>query len=259
MAIINLYKPLGWTPLRAMEQLRVVHPELKDSKMVYAGRLDPMAEGVLVVLTDEDRFDHQKLLDAEKEYEATFLFGYQTDTYDVLGIASKGSGEQGELRGLKESLGELRGIHKFPFPAYSAYRVKGKPLHWWAQMGRLDEIQIPIKEMEVLGVSNVRIEKRNSDDVLEDILRRIKFVHGEFRQDKILKQWPQVLEKEQELTTVSLTLEVRSGTYIRSLAHELGQKLGCGGVLLGLKRTSVGDYKIEDSVLLNRTSENDIK
>ena len=51
MSIINLYKPAGWTPLAAMEALRAVTPALAGEPMVYAGRLDPMAEGVLLVLT----------------------------------------------------------------------------------------------------------------------------------------------------------------------------------------------------------------
>src|SRR3989344_2297636 len=84
--IFELYKKEGQTPLEAMEEFRKENLEYKDQKMTYAGRLDPMAEGVLLILTGDDCKEKQKYLGLNKEYEFEILWGFQTDTYDILGL-----------------------------------------------------------------------------------------------------------------------------------------------------------------------------
>lgn len=248
MAILNLNKPPGWTPLQALERLRVLNPDLKDESMVYAGRLDPMAEGVLVVLSGDDRYRKDEFLNLDKTYKATFLFGFETDSYDALGLANK-VGDP-DVISIENELRNLKGLHPLPFPSYSSYKIKGKPLHVWTREGRLDEIEIPIKKMGVLEVRDIKITTLKSRDVLQEITDRIGIVKGNFRQDEIAERWNEILKENLELTIASLTLKVTSGTYIRSLAQELGQKLGCGAILLNLKRTKVGELNESDSIIL---------
>ena len=87
----NLYlqKKKGETPLACMERFRAENPEYFDIPMTYAGRLDPIATGDLLVLTGEECKKKDEYLGLDKEYEATVLLGFQTDSYDVLGIPSK--------------------------------------------------------------------------------------------------------------------------------------------------------------------------
>lgn len=240
MSILNIYKKLGQTPFEALNELRESNSEFKDSKMVYAGRLDPMAEGVLIVLTDEDRFKLDGYLGFEKIYQATFLFGAETDTYDTLGLVKNIRNNLiADKQIITEHLKNLIGVHMLPFPAYSSYKVKGQPLHMWAREGRLHEIEIPIKEMEVLAVSDVNISTKNAEELMAQIEQNILKVTGNFRQKVIVQKWREVLQNDEQFLVASLTLHVTSGTYIRSLAHEIGQKLGSGAVLLELKRTQV--------------------
>src|SRR3989344_2750066 len=83
--IHNLYKHRGETPLERIHRFRAEKPKFKDQKFTYLGRLDPMAEGVLLVASGEDVKKKDEFLGLDKEYEFTILFGFATDTYDVLG------------------------------------------------------------------------------------------------------------------------------------------------------------------------------
>src|SRR4051812_15345092 len=84
-AIILLNKPLSFTPLQATLKFKQAFPEYADQKIAYAGRLDPMAEGLLLLLIGNEtkkRKDYEAL---SKTYEFSILLGISTDTYDLLG------------------------------------------------------------------------------------------------------------------------------------------------------------------------------
>lgn len=249
MAILSVYKPIGWTPLQCIDQLRILRDEYKNSPVTYAGRLDPMAEGLLLLLTDEDRYQKDTYQKLGKTYEATILLGVETDSLDTLGIPQKITPIDGDIK--PDQITQiLKGSHQLPFPNYSSYKVQGKPLHWWTQHKRLDEIEIPIKNMRVLDLNTIRIQDLTSTELLEQITHNIDFVKGDFRQKEISESWKQLLQKPQPFTTVSLTLSVSSGTYIRSLAHMLGKQLGSNGCLLSLKRTHVGNFNLSNTQTL---------
>jgi tRNA pseudouridine55 synthase len=244
MAILTVYKPIGWTPLQCIDQLRELYVEYKNSPITYAGRLDPMAEGLLLLLTDEDRYkkdEHQKL---DKSYEATILLGIETDSLDTLGIPMKNTKNVCQIE-TDRIMPLLEGTHELPFPNYSSYKVQGKPLHWWTQNNRINEIEIPIQNMQVLEVNNIRIQEVTASELLDQITSTIKKVSGNFRQEQIINSWQQRLNEPHTFTTISLTLSVTSGTYIRSLADMLGKQLGTGACLLSLKRTTVGAYGLK--------------
>src|SRR5579871_234239 len=83
--ILNLYKPIGKTPLEVIREFQIQNPEYQNVKLGYAGRLDPMAEGVLLVLVGEENKKRKEYERLKKEYEFTVLFGIETDSYDALG------------------------------------------------------------------------------------------------------------------------------------------------------------------------------
>ena len=250
MPIFSLYKPMGWTPLETIKALKTIRPDLKETPMTYAGRLDPMAEGVLIVLSGEDRFHRDNYLTYDKIYRATFLLGFCSDSLDILGRIEKTSNNF-DIDKILQQIKKLQGTHLLPFPIYSSYKVQGKPLHWWAQQNRLQEITIPEKEMAVIHVREEKIERKESCEILTTILHRIRNVKGDFRQEEIKKDWEEMLASEQKLIITSVTFEVTSGTYIRSLAQKLGEDLGCGALLLHLERIQVGPYKKEGSVRIS--------
>ncbi|MBP6060753.1 MAG: hypothetical protein KA515_01980, partial [Candidatus Pacebacteria bacterium] len=83
--IVVVDKREGETPLSALERFRAKNKGYKDLPITYAGRLDPMASGVLVLLAGEKTKEKDKYLFLDKEYEFEVLFGFATDTYDILG------------------------------------------------------------------------------------------------------------------------------------------------------------------------------
>src|SRR3989344_5566750 len=84
--VISLYKPVGKTPLQCIRAFQSKFPEYKNVTLSYAGRLDPMAEGLLLILVAAENEKRSIYQDMDKTYDFTVLFGITTDSYDLLGI-----------------------------------------------------------------------------------------------------------------------------------------------------------------------------
>lgn len=253
--IVTVDKPAGWTPLEAMDALRDRTPELAGERMVYAGRLDPMAEGALLVLTGADRFDLPAHLRHDKEYRATFLFGVHSDTFDGLGRLGPACppAAAGCCLAAVES---LVGVHALPLPAWCAYKVRGasagpahkngrRPLHAWANEGRLGEIELPVREMAVLAVGAADVVATRASEQSDDVCARIRRVRGTFRQPDAVADWARLADGDPPLVLVHANITVSSGTFVRALANAVGDQLGCGALLYALRRTRVGPYSLE--------------
>lgn len=248
--VLNIYKKAGETPLEAINRLRSTNPEYQNVKITYAGRLDPLAEGVLILLVGDAIYEKEKYLKMDKEYEAEIVFGLQTDTYDILGLSRRNKKiENLKKEKLAESLKVFIGANKMPFPPYSSYRIKGKPLFEWAREGKIKEMKIPEKERYIYEIKITRLKKIDSKNLFTQINKKIKKVKGDFRQEKILKQWEKILKNnaDTEFQSAKIKINCSSGTYIRSVTHKLGQDLKFGAVLFGLKRTKAGDFEIKNS------------
>ncbi|MSU45079.1 MAG: hypothetical protein EXS47_00380 [Candidatus Zambryskibacteria bacterium] len=86
-----LYKNLGETPNERILRFKKDNPEYAEVSMTYAGRLDPMAEGLLLVVSGDEIKEKQKYQNLNKAYEVQVLWGFETDTLDVLGVVSENS------------------------------------------------------------------------------------------------------------------------------------------------------------------------
>ena len=244
--MITIYKRAGETPLEALNRLRALKPELKDEALSYAGRLDPMADGVLLVLVGEENKQREKYLNQNKEYEATMLLGVETDTYDILGkvielvnIHETNISVEEIADCLKDFVGEIDQA----YPPYSSQPVNGKPLFEWAREGKLNEIIIPTKKVSIESIRVRDMQKIHSQELLKIILDKIHLVNPEhdFRQKEISSIWQDVLSNlHQDFITAKITVKCSSGTYIRSLIHEAGKKLNTNAIALSITRTKIG-------------------
>lgn len=252
MSVFSINKYLGETPLQALDRLRIERPEYKDSKLTYAGRLDPMAEGLLLVLANEDTSRREEFLGLDKEYEFDVLWGVETDTYDTLGkiVASKIPAVF-DKEDFRETLEKYQGIYDQPYPPFSSQPVQGKPLFQWAREGRLSEIEIPHKEIDIKKLEHVADRRIITADVCEQILGNIALVKGDFRQEEITADWEAFFAKHPSVifTYSTFRATVTSGAYMRGLAHTFGKELGCGAVALRIVRTRVGKYCIDQKLL----------
>jgi tRNA pseudouridine55 synthase len=254
MSFFLLHKPVGLSPLQAIQLAREQYPQYATARLGAAGRLDPMAEGLLLIMVDEDNKRQGHYLGLDKTYEVEMLLGISTDSYDALGLPFQQARmvEPLEPDILESALNKFRGPIDQAYPPYSAVRVQGKPLYWWARQGRLDEIDIPIAQRHIFELS--LLSSRLSDFVLLSnfIFERINLVQGNFRQDMIKKSWRELMAQSsnQSLQIVTLRISCSSGTYVRSLVHEIGQHLGVGATTLSIKRTAIGEYQLDNALPL---------
>ena len=215
--ILNIYKPKNWTSFDVVAKARGV---LKVKKAGHAGTLDPLAEGVLIVLTNDDTKKQAKFMEMEKEYVAEIALGAVSPTYDLEMLPALTATPESEkiFKEIEKVLPIFIGDIEQIIPSYSAKKIKGKAMYKLARQGK----EIPEQR------KNVTI---SSIDVLEEKIRDLDTDRG-------VKALP----------CVKLKIKCSSGTFVRSLAHELGEKLGTGGVLVSLVRSAVGSYKVENSV-----------
>ncbi len=235
--IINLYKPVGMTPLEAVKLFKEKNKDYAGLKIGYAGRLDPMAEGVLLLLIGEENKKINKYFKLDKEYKAKILFGFVSDTYDILGIAKKS--DFIGVDKVKDLLKNFKGYYEQEFPAFSSYKIKGKSLFYYALNNKLSEIKIPRNRVKIKKIKINSFKEVGSKKLLGEILKKISLVKGNFRQKEIKKIWKKLLFKNKKYVFVDFNVKCSSGTYVRSIANDLG------GVLFNLVRIRVGDFELE--------------
>lgn len=246
--IILINKKEGETPLEALEVFRKKNSEYKDRekiRMTYAGRLDPMARGLMIVLSGDETHNKDKYLKLGKEYEFEILFGFATDTYDILGKVVASKHFQIDKRDLekliKRDLKQFTGKFIQRYPVYSSKTVKGKQLFEYARAG--EDVELPQREVQVSNLKFLKLRKINSKKLLQNIEKRVKKVKGDFRQKEILKIWQKDLAKNPSSFFIgSFKIKCSSGTYVRGIANSLGENMGIPALALFIKRTKIGNY-----------------
>ena len=276
---------MGETPLSALSRLREEQPEYPYLPLTYAGRLDPLAEGLLIILAGDECMKKDEYTMLPKEYEVKVLFGFATDTYDVLGLIDDLEMKRRDivpetafdillpsprifscwkisllepslcervpgaicLHSVSETLqNNFVGDIEQAYPPYSSRTVEGKPLFQWAREGRLGEIEIPKHKVHLESIEIKKVEEITKEKLHKYINSAIGSVKGDFRQEEILAKWEDVFsaESNSEYQVVTLTINCGSGTYVRSIANDLGNLLGVPALALHIKRTKIGDFKI---------------
>ncbi len=239
--ILILNKKEGETPLAAMEAFRGKHKTYKDVKMTYAGRLDPMATGLLLVLVGEETKKKEKYLGLSKEYAFDILFGFSTDTYDILGkVTNSLDSATGLETKIKKNIKYFKGTFAQKYPIYSSRTVNGKPLFEYGRSG--EEVEIPEREVSVKSFKFLKMKKISSKSLLQNIEKRIAKVEGDFRQKDILGIWKKELKKDSSYFIASFHIKCSSGTYVRSIANALGDKIGVPALAFSIKRTKIGKW-----------------
>lgn len=201
-------KPVGPTSFRVVQQVRRA---LQIKKVGHAGTLDPFASGLLVVCAGRRATRLvPRLMDGEKEYEATLQLGVETETQDPEGQVVAESPVPGlDVAAVQRCLAGFVGrILQVP-PSYSALKHKGKPLYYYARRGI--EVAREARPVEIKSITCLPPSTRcwgPENDIL-----KIRVVCGK-------------------------------GTYIRTLGADIGKALGCGAHLRELRRLRVGPFSV---------------
>jgi tRNA pseudouridine55 synthase len=216
--VLIIDKPSVWTSHDVVARVRKI---LKTRRVGHTGTLDPFATGVLVVCVNRATRLVQFLTGDDKEYLATMRLGFATDTGDLTGKPISPTSDTGgtTMEMVQESLSHFRGRIKQVPPMYSAKKVGGVKLYEMARQGKEIEreaVEVEIKELELIPRTSDR------DTVCENLTFRVV---------------------------------CSSGTYIRQLAEDLGNRLGVGAHLTGLRRMRAGLCGLNRAVTLEKMEE----
>lgn len=240
--VILLNKKEGETPLESLEVFRASHKSYKDAKLTYAGRLDPMARGLLLVLAGEEVKNKEKYLALDKVYEFEVLFGFATDTYDILGKVTDSAiltNSRIDLKKkIKSNLKFFRGKLKQKYPLYSSPNIK--------KVLKGEEVESPERDVSIKSLKFKKLRKISAKNFFVKNKERIKKVQGEFRQSEIIKVWDEhyLTNKLKFYYVASFEIKCTSGTYVRGIAHDLGVKMDVPALAYTIKRTKVGKWSL---------------
>ena len=209
--VIIVDKPAGWTSHDVVNRMRRI---LGQRSIGHLGTLDPLATGVLPLVTGSLTRLAQFYTTSEKTYEGVIRFGFATDTYDADG----------------EALGEP---HPVTLSLEDLQRLAARFL------GLIEQVPPPFSAKKIHGVPAYKLARKQKEVVLKPVQVEIKeFV---------------ILALEGERAT--FRARVASGTYMRSVAHEMGQLAGSGAHLESLRRTAVAEFEITHAHTLEEIEE----
>ncbi len=241
----TIYKEIGETPLEAIIRFKHDNPEYANSKISYAGRLDPMAHGLLILLIDDENKNRRIYENLEKDYIFKIIVGVSTDSYDILGLINSVNINRVNQEDLNHFINRYTGEIIQKLPPFSAYIVKGKPLYKWARDNCLDKIQIPERKVTIKEFKHISTSYIDSNQLLDIIIKRLQMVNGDFRQKDIIDLWNLHLKNiPNQIEIIEMMTTVSSGTYIRGLVNSLSQELDIPMCCLEIYRPRVDRYKL---------------
>lgn len=209
--ILTFDKPLGWTSFQLVGKVRWLLCRAigrKKLKVGHAGTLDPLATGMMVICTGKATKRIEELQLGRKEYTATLQLGATTPSFDLEHeIDQTYPTEHITEEGIRAVLQQFTGEIDQVPPVFSACKVDGKRAYDLARKG--EEVELKAKRITIDELSLLRCD----------------------------------------LETMQIDIRVRcsKGTYIRSLARDIGEALQSGAHLTALRRTQVGDYRVEEA------------
>lgn len=252
--VLAFDKPLTWTSFNLVKVVRNNLSRrlgLKRLKVGHAGTLDPLASGVMILCTGKCTKLIDQLQAGTKEYVATLRLGCTTPSFDaehpIDAIYPTSHITQAAV---EEALSQFRGsIWQVP-PVYSACKVEGRRAFDYIRQG--EEVELKAKELVIdeielldLHLPEQGLVSPHADEVAK--MAREDIHIKDYGRDK---ETYEIAEATNIVTDHLSYLQIRvvcsKGTYIRALARDIGQALGSGAYLIGLRRTRVGNIRVED-------------
>ena len=213
--ILLLDKPVGVSSFQALYPVKraLGAGGRKGAKIGHAGTLDPAASGLLVLGIGNGTRLLEFLESLSKSYRFTLHLGITTDTYDLDGeVLTRGDTTAITREQIDALLPRFRGdIEQIP-PAYSAIKIDGKRAYERARAG--ETVEMVARPVHVFRLEIVSFEPATDASPASAVLE----------------------------------LDCSKGTYVRTIAYDLGQLLGCGAVAADIRRTAIGPYSVEDAV-----------
>ncbi len=218
MGIYRFYKQEG----ELMDEfLARFDKHVPNAKRCYTGRLDPLASGEVIILTDNDIFKKELFCNMVKEYTFTLLHGFKTDTCDIMGLVTEQDTKYNDMLFAQDSVSGQHHATIFPksvmmeYPIYSNYNIKGKP-SWYYAVNNIDRPYIPTKKIDVLDFRQLGTVAISGDNLLRMIKNKIsKVTKDSFRQQQILAKWITSIDLNKEYHATKFTITLSSGGFVR--------------------------------------------
>lgn len=212
--ILPVYKEKGITSHDVVFKLRKI---LKMKKIGHSGTLDPEVDGLLLILLGNSTKVSDYAMELGKKYRAEICLGIKTTTEDLTGeIICEENIESISLEKIKEACESLIGEITQRPPIYSAVKVNGKKLYEYARANKFD-VEIPSRKVEIY---EIKLDEKS-------------------------------LIKKDGKIYFSLDISCGKGTYIRTLATQIGELLGVPSCMSKLRRTSTGEITLEDAIKIS--------
>ncbi len=200
-------KPVGPTSHDLVDWLRRV----SDVRRVgHTGTLDPLASGLMIMLVGREYTKLQdQFLKKDKTYLVTAQLGITSDSYDITGTVMTQNDNWQKLKkeNFENVANQFVGQIEQTVPIYSAVKIKGEKLYDLARRGQADQVGLPARSVTIYSLNILDFS----------------------------------------LPYFTLEVSCSSGTYVRSLIHDIGQALGVGAVVTALRRVQIGEYSIDQT------------
>jgi len=261
--LLPVFQPLGSSTHLLAQEVGERH----QTKATHTGTLDPMAEGVIVVLTGKDRFKKQELAGWKKTYQFQILWGVSTDTHDLLGLIIDSSTAKIHQENLDTKIDQLLpqfvGTQTQLIPAFSAKRTDGQSYFDLAKQNVKTVNQANsqstkltyTQEITIHSIEHLETQEIPAQNIVNQLNKVIPKLTNDFRQEEILQKWHtwiqnQPNQKNTPLLLTTLTATASKRAYIRGLVRDLSSKMGIPATTFYILRTANGPHQIQDCVCL---------
>jgi tRNA pseudouridine55 synthase len=236
--VLLVDKPLGWTSFDVVNKIRYFLSKrmgVKRVKLGHAGTLDPLATGLLILCAGEYTRRIEEFQGQEKAYTGTMTFGAVTACYD---LEKPVEPEQNPVVLSPEQLEAARlqqigDIDQYP-PVFSAVKVDGKRLYTNARKG--NDIELQPRKVQITQFDLSPLRPVDPATIRPEPVN----LAGKGHPIWCYPDYPDGLQADFDIVC-------GKGTYIRSMAFDMGQLTGCGAYLSRLRRTRIGAFRAEDA------------
>ncbi len=247
-----------WQPRAASTHLLAQEcGTILGEKTTHTGTLDPMAEGVVVLATGEDRYIKGSLSDWKKTYVFSILWGIQTDSGDQLGLITNVATPELHRIHIESIIAEFPQQYLQEIPAFSARRYAGSSSFELSKQGAVltrKHRLVNISGLEILKTYEISLE-----NVVQEQARAVSQVHGNFRQAEVQTDWKKLVkvteQKNRKFFITECRVTTSPGTYIRQLVQDLAQKMDIPATTWSITRIQNGPFTKEDCIEIDELSE----
>lgn len=249
--IYKIWKPYGITSVQFVKEFQKL---VNCEKATCTGRLDPLAQGEMIILTDTDTKKMSGYLKKDKTYTFDMIIGIDSESHDclsrIMNVSCESKLNKMDNRYIISKIHEfIVRYRKQKYPLVSSFVTEQysnkKPLWWFYKNGYKDVI-LPEKDIVINNYNVFSVCKKTGKELSHTFMNRIeqiknKKLQEDFSSEETIFQWKNFKDKDTNFLVVSMEMNVCSGFYIRRFCHDFGKYINSYGIALDITRTNIQD------------------